>query len=76
MKESVMAANPKQVNPNLVRQEIEKGRMGDRDLAKKPGETPEVENDGEGVVWDDDQRQLVENQDMNEIEKARRKRPT
>ena len=53
-----MAAYPKKVNPDLVRQEIEKGRMGDRELAKKPGETPGVENDGEGVVWDEDQRQL------------------
>jgi hypothetical protein len=67
-------ANPKKVNPDLVRQEVEKGRIGDRDLAKKPGQTPAVENDGEGVVWDEDQRQLVENQDMNEIEKAERRR--
>ena len=69
-----MAADPKKVNPDLVRQEIEKGRIGDRELAKKPGETPGAENTGEGVVWDEDQRQLVENQDMNEIEKAERKR--
>ena len=68
-------ANPKKVNPDLVRQEIEKGCMGDRDLAKKPGETPEVENDADDdSIWDDDQRQLVENQDMSEIEKAERKR--
>jgi hypothetical protein len=66
---------PKKVNPDLVRQEIRKGRIGDRDLAKKPGQTPDVENEGDGVVWDDDQRQLVENQDMNEIEKAQRSRP-
>ena len=52
-----MAADPKKVNPDLVRQEIEKGRTG------------------EGVVWDEDQRQLVENQDISEIEKAERKRP-
>jgi hypothetical protein len=62
-------ANPKKVNPDLVRQEVEKGRIGDRDLAQKPGPTPAVENDGEGMEWDDDQRQLVENQDMSEIEK-------
>ncbi len=68
-------ANPRKVNPDLVRQEVEKGRMGDRALAKKPGETPPIENDGDGLVWDEDQRQLVENQDMNEIEKAERKRP-
>ena len=68
-----MPKDPKQVNPDLVRQEIEKGRIGDRDLAKKPGPSPDVETDGEGVVWDDDQRQLVENQDMSEIEKAREK---
>lgn len=67
-------ANPKKVNPDLVRQEIEKGRMGDRELAKKPGQTPDVANEGEGVVWDDDQRQLVENQDMSEIEKAEERR--
>jgi hypothetical protein len=67
-------ANPKKVNPDLVRQEVEKGRMGDRELSKKPGQTPDVENEGEGVVWDEDQRQLVENQDMSEIEKAQRKR--
>jgi len=63
-------ANPRKVNPDLVRQEVEKGRIGDRELAKKPGQAPEVENDGDGVVWDEDQRQLVENQDMSEIEKA------
>ena len=69
-----MAAGPKKVNPGLVRQEVEKGRMGDRELAKKKGETPDIANTGEGVEWDDDQRQLVENQDMNEIEKAENKR--
>ena len=67
-------ANPKKVNPDLVRQEVEKGRMGDRELARKPGPAPDVENEGEGVTWDEDQRQLVENQDMSEIEKAERKR--
>ena len=67
-----MPADPKKVNPDLVRQEIKKGRMGDRELAKKPGHKPAVENDGDGVVWDEDQRQLIENQDMDEIEKARR----
>jgi hypothetical protein len=72
-----MAKDPKQVNPDLVRQEIEKGRMGDRELEKKPGESPGsgFSEESEGIVWDDDQRQLVENQDMNEIEKAERKRP-
>ena len=69
-----MAAGPKKVNPGLVRQEVEKGRMGDRELAKKPGETPGVANTGDSLEWDDDQRQLVENQDMNEIEKAEKRR--
>ncbi len=73
-----MAKRPKQVNPDLVRQEVEKGRMGDEELQRKPGETPGTgfaEEMAEDIVWDDDQRQLVENQDMNEIERARRKRP-
>ena len=70
-----MAKDRKDVNPDLVRQEVEKGRVGDCELAKKPGKTPETENTEEGAVWDDDQRQLVENQDMTEIEKAERKRP-
>ena len=72
-----MAKDPKQVNPDLVRQEIEKGRMGDREEEKKPGESSGTgfSEEREGIVWDDDQRQLVENQDMNEIEKAERKRP-
>ena len=72
-----MPKDPKQVNPDLVEQEIEKGRIGDRDLAKKPGEPPDTgfSEEDEAVVWDDDQRQLVENQDMNEIEKARNNRP-
>jgi hypothetical protein len=64
-------ANPRKVNPDLVRQEVEKGRIGDHDLAKKPGPPPDVDNGGEGAVWDEDQRQLVENQDMTEFEKAR-----
>lgn len=69
-----MPKSQKQVNPDLLRQEIAKGRMGDRDLAKKPGETPETGfSEDEAIVWDDDQRQLVENQDMNEIERAREK---
>ena len=72
-----MPKNQKQVNPDLVRQEIEKGRMGDRALEQKPGAEPDIgfSEEAEGIVWDDDQRQLVENQDMNEIEKARGKRP-
>jgi hypothetical protein len=73
-----MAKDPKQVNPDLVKQEIEKGRIGDRGLAQKPGVTPDTgfsEEESEDIVWDDDQRQLIENQDMNEIERARRSRP-
>lgn len=65
-----MAQDRKRVNPDLVRQEVEKGRMGDRDLAKKPGPAPQSGETEEVAVWDDDQRQLVENQDMSEIEKA------
>ena len=65
-------ANPKKVNNDLVRQEVRKGRMGDRELGQKPGKTPGTENTGDGITWDDDQRQLAENQDMNEIEKAER----
>ena len=72
-----MPKDPKQVNPDLLRQEIEKGRIGERDLARKPGETPDLglSEEDEALVWDDDQRQLVENQDMNAIEKARKLRP-
>ena len=68
-----MPKSQKQVNPDLVRQQVEKGRIGDRDLAKKSGETPDTgfSEADEAIIWDDDQRQLVENQDMNEIEKAR-----
>jgi hypothetical protein len=65
-------ANPKKVNKDLVRQEVRMGRMGDRELGQKPGKTPGNENTGDGIIWDDDQRQLAENQDMNEIEKAER----
>lgn len=68
-----MAQDRKRVNPDLVRQEVEKGRVGDRDLAKKPGPTPQTGDDDEGAIWDDDQRQLAENQDMSEIEKAEEK---
>lgn len=71
-----MAKDPKHVNPDLVRQEIEKGRIGDRDLEQKPGVAPDTgfaEEKGEDIVWDDDQRQLIENQDMSEIERPRRK---
>ena len=70
-----MPKNQQQVNPDLVRQQVEKGRLGDRDLARKPGETPDTgfSEADEAIIWDDDQRQLVENQDMNEIEKVREK---
>ena len=70
-----MPKRRKQVNPELVQQEIDKGRIGDRDLAQKPGFTPDTgfSEEGEAIVWDDDQRQLVENQDMSEIEKLRHK---
>ena len=73
-----MAKDPKQVNPDLVEQEIEKGRIGDRDLGQKPGVTPDTgfsEEEADDIVWDDDQRQLIENQDMTEIERARTRRP-
>lgn len=68
-----MAQGRKRVNPDLVRQEVEKGRIGDRELAKKPGRGPKAGIPAEGAIWDDDQRQLVENQDMSEIEKAEEK---
>lgn len=72
-----MTKNPRDVNPDLVKQEVEKQRMGDRDLAKKPGETPQRRpagaTDDNGPVWDDDQRQLIENQDANEIERSGRR---
>ena len=70
-----MPKSQKQVNPDLVRQEIEKGRLGDEALRQKPGVAPDTgfSEEDEAIVWDDDQRQLVENQDMNEIEKAREK---
>lgn len=70
-----MTKHPRDVNPDLVKQEIEKGRMGDRELAKKPGETPPPKDgtESDGVTWDDDQQALIENQDMSEIERLRRK---
>ncbi len=71
-----MTKTPRDVNPDLVRQGVEKQRMGDRDLAKKPGETPQRRPAGTtedtGPVWDEDQRQLIENQDASEIERSRR----
>jgi hypothetical protein len=66
-----MTKNPREVNPDLVRQEIEQGRKGDRELAKKPGVTPQKHGgEGQGVVWDDDQRALIENQDADEIDRS------
>lgn len=71
-----MTKNPRDVNPDLVRQEVEKQNMGDRKLARKPGETPQRRpagvTDDSGPVWDEDQRQLIENQDANEIERSGR----
>ena len=71
-----MTKHPRDVNPDLVKQDVEKQNMGDRDLAKKPGETPQRRPTGvtedAGPVWDDDQRQLVENQDAGEIERSGR----
>ena len=71
-----MPKKQSKVNPDLVRQEIEKGRMGDRALEQKPDAEPDIgfSEEVEAVVWDDDQRQLVENQDMTEIDRARGKR--
>ena len=67
-----MTKHPRDVNPDLVRQEAEKGRIGDRKLAQKPGKAPAPRDgsESEGAVWDDDQRALIENQDQNEIEKS------
>ena len=69
-----MTKHPRDVNPDLVRQEVEKGRMGDRELAKKPGESPPPKDgtESDGITWDDDQQALIENQDMSEIENLRR----
>ena len=67
-----MTKNPRGVNPDLVRQEVEQGRKGDRELAKKPGVTPR-KHGGEGqggAEWDDDQRTLIENQDAEEIDRS------
>jgi hypothetical protein len=70
-----MTKHPRDVNPDLVKQEIEKGRMGDRELAKKPGTAPPPRDgtESEGTTWDDDQQALIENQDMSEIERLREK---
>ena len=70
-----MTKNPRDVNPDLVKQEIEKGRMGDRELAKKPGEEPPPKDgtESEGTTWDDDQQALIDNQDKSDIERQRRK---
>ena len=60
-----MTKDPRGVNEDLVRQEIEQGQKGDRELAKKPGAAPQ-KSGGEGEStgsWDDDQRKLVDNQD-------------
>jgi hypothetical protein len=73
LKQESAMANPKKVNEDLVRQEVRKGRMGDRALGQKPGKTPGTANTDVGIIWDDDQRQLAENQDMSEIEKAEQK---
>ena len=71
-----MKKKQNKVNPDLVRQEIDNGRMGDRALEQKPDAEPDIgfSEEAEAVVWDDDQRQLVENQDMTEIDRARGKR--
>ncbi|WP_421696371.1 hypothetical protein [Aestuariivirga sp.] len=69
-----MAENRKTINDELLEQEIERGRMGDRELAQKPGKTPGSRNDGdETLVWDDDQRQLIENQDGADAERTNNK---
>ena len=51
-----MPKDSKQVNPDLLRQDIEKGRIGDRALERKPGETPDTgfSEEDEALVWDDD----------------------
>ena len=64
-----MTKHPRDVNPDLVRQEVEKGRMGDRELAKKPGEAPPPRDgtESDGTVLDDDQRALIDNQDAGRV---------
>ncbi len=49
--------------------------MGDRALEQKPGADPDIGFSEEeyAVVLDDDQRQLIENQDMSEIDRARKR---
>ena len=70
-----MKKKQNKVNPDLVRQEIDKGCMGDRALEQGPDAEPDIGFSEEAeAVWDDDQRQLVENQDMTEIDRARGKR--
>ncbi len=70
-----MTKDSRDVNPDLVKQEIEKGRMGDRELAKKPGEKPPPKDgtESDGVNWDDDQQALIDNQNKSENEHQRRK---
>jgi hypothetical protein len=69
-----MTKHPRDVNTDLVRQEVEKGKMGDRELAKKPGSPPPPRDatESEGPVWDDDQRQLIENQDPRNLDRSGR----
>ena len=67
-----MTKHPRDVNPDLVRQEVEKGRMGDRELAKKPGEAPPPRDgtESDGTVLDDDQRALIDNQDAGRVRRS------
>jgi hypothetical protein len=70
-----MTKDPRDVNPDLVRQQREKNSMGDRKLAEKPGRAPKEGTEGDGVIWDDDQRQLAENQNALEPRQKERRTP-
>ena len=50
---AAITKHSRDVNSDLVKQEIEKGRMGDRELAKKSGEVPPSKDgtESEGVTW-------------------------
>jgi hypothetical protein len=67
-----MTKNPRAADPDFLRKQIEHSRIGDRDLAKKPGKSPPPQDgtESEGVVWDDDQSALLDNQDPNKLKRS------
>ena len=42
-----MTADPDSENPDLVKQHVKKNRMGDRELAEKPGDKPPHKGEAE-----------------------------